>query len=158
MQNADFYGLLFVLTMWHKLHLFVLRLYSIWLMIYFIIFNNKQKTARQLPDRSFEHYHFYPGHPPPGPSGELEAALLCFVERNMIEAAVNAVIPTFCIACFLVIFLSFVLLFVVLFFILYAVFIVISMFYPEVPHVNPRPLKGSRSTPRQGTEVIMSVP
>jgi hypothetical protein len=34
-------------------------------------------------------------HPVPGSVGVDEAALLCFVERNSIEAAVNAVIPAF---------------------------------------------------------------
>jgi hypothetical protein len=49
-------------------------------------------------------FFYVVGHPPPGLPGVLEAALLCFVERNSIEAAVNAVIPAFCIACFRVIF------------------------------------------------------
>jgi hypothetical protein len=37
---------------------------------------------------------FYVGQPPPGLSG-LEAAALCFVERNKTVAAVSAVIPDF---------------------------------------------------------------
>ena len=45
-------------------------------------------------------------HPLPGASGILEAAALSLVDKNSIEAAVNAVIPVFLIASLRVIFLS----------------------------------------------------